>query len=636
MRTSAENPSASRFPFVSTVRRMFPVAPFSAMSLALAALAPSANAQFNNAWLTLVQDSNRLKTPAGAVADIVSNGDEKDFAVADLNKDGWPDVACGKKIQVSFVGPREGRLFMNEKGTLVDRTTEYASLSLTPGDSGFKTALDTRDVEFADFNGDGWLDMVTSQTDLANDTSTGAKVHTHPRIYINLGNDASGHWLGLRHEDNRIPQLKTIPGNLNGVVRFCQTAVGDVDLDGDKDLYFADYDTDENQHTEPSNLDLNNRLLLNDGNGFFTDASSTNFNSTSMLTTAFGTECDIKDMNGDGKPDIIQITTLTDSPNRAECLYNNVSASTTPNFTGGFDLKATIDASGQNYAMANVDINNDGKLDHLVGDDATDHYRFNTGNSALGTVNWSASLSFSWLTGSGDDGFAGQVSTADFNLDGWMDAIIYDVDIDLAGCSRRTKIYHNMGGTPGATNIVMREEAQQSGTGGWKGAVGWSSTYPKGMNDAALVDIDHDGDTDIVIGGCSGTDVWMNQTNPIVCQTSVLATSLGDGQITVCGAPLWSNLTSTLNISGGAANGFAVLLAGFNPTTLPLFGGQVMVPFSLVFTLPLNASGAASFTIGGGGGNQNGLNVYVQALLGATGNSLPTDITNIVRLDLRS
>src|SRR5262245_41398276 len=106
-----------------SIGRLLRHARLPAAGLAVVALAPAATAQFNNQWLTLVQSTSKLKNPDLTTnADIVSNGDEKDFAVADIDQDGWPDVACGKKIQVSFVGPREGRLFMNYKGVLVDRT----------------------------------------------------------------------------------------------------------------------------------------------------------------------------------------------------------------------------------------------------------------------------------------------------------------------------------------------------------------------------------------------------------------------------------------------------------------------------------------------------------------------------------
>ncbi len=598
-------------------------------------VAPLAEAQFDVQWLTLTPGSGKLVNPDLVTnADLVANTDEKDFAIGDVDRDGWPDLAVGKKVPNSFPGPREGRLLLNRKGVLVDFTAQLASSSLTAGDHGFKEPLDCRDVEFGDLDGDGWLDLVSVQTDLLNNTTAAGKRITHPRIYMNLGEDAAGNWLGLRHEDARIPQLLTIPGNVNGVVRFNDCTLGDIDGDGDLDLYCVDSDTDETQHNEPPSLDLNDRLLVNDGHGFFSDATATHFAATGMWSSQFGTECAFHDMNGDGKLDIVKISTLTDSPNRTEVSYNDLLPAVAPNFPGGFDSIATIDSqTGQAYSMANADLNNDGRIDQMVGSEAFDHYEFNKSNDANGAAVWSSPLNFQWLTGSGDDGFVGQMYAVDYDLDGWNDAIITDVDIDLPGCTRRTKIYHNQGGTPGATNIVLREEAQMSGASGWKGAVGWLIANSKGGFDVANIDIDHDGDLDIVFGRCVGTDVWMNQTNPVVCQASVVPASLGTASLTVCGQPLWSNLLASLKIAGGPPNTAALLIAGHAPTTLPTFGGLVMYPITVGALLQLDATGTVTLSVAGGLGTAAGSEIFLQALLGPPGGR-PNDITNIVRVEM--
>ena len=56
-----------------------------------------------------------------------------------------------------------------------------------------------------------------------------------------------GTWLGFRFEAGRSPQLQVLGANglPNGVLapgRFCSIAAGDVDSDGDQDLYLGDYD----------------------------------------------------------------------------------------------------------------------------------------------------------------------------------------------------------------------------------------------------------------------------------------------------------------------------------------------------------------------------------------------------------
>lgn len=609
------------------------VRPWSIALLALAA-SPVASAQFGNAWLTLTPKTDVLVGPSGGVSDLTANTDEKDFAVGDLNRDGWPDLVVVKSVQVTFVGPREGRLLLNEKGKLVDRTDTHGiqSLSAGLGDLGLRQAVDSSDVEIGDLNGDGWDDVVGVQYDLTNDTAPSAKRLTHPRVYMNLGNHVPGFWSGLRHEDSRIPQLLTA-ASINGVVRFMDGAMGDVDNDGDLDLYFSDFDTNENGHPEPSNLDLNDRLLINDGNGFFTDQTIARFATTGMWSSAFGTQSEVADLNGDGKRDIVKVSTLTDSPNRVEVIYNDVLPGTAPNFTGGFDAMKTI-SPGENYAFAVSDLNNDGRLDVAVGDVSTDHFLFNQGNDASGQVVWAAPKNFSWLTGSADGGFLGATFSHDYDLDGWNDVITADVFVDLAGCNRRPQLYHNRGGTPGGSDIELVEEKQQSGSGGWFGAVGWTVNGPKGVNDIASIDYDRDGDLDIVLGRCVGTDVWRNETNPVVCQPTIAPISKGSATLSICGAPLYTGLSAKITVSGGPQNGTALLLVSQTSGTIPSYGGNVMAPFVFAAFLPLNSQGMLVNNISGGGGTPTGITAYVQALLVPLGGLVPAHITNIVAVTI--
>jgi hypothetical protein len=72
---------------------------------------------------------------------------------------------------------------------------------------------------------------------------------------------------------------------------------------------------------------------------------------------------------------------------------------------------------------------------------------------------------------------------------------------------------------------------QQSGTGGWKGAVGILASDLTGTFDIAVFDIDNDGDNDIVIGRCSGTQVWINQ---LYQPATITPYCFGDGSGTAC------------------------------------------------------------------------------------------------------
>ena len=79
-----------------------------------------------------------------------------------------------------------------------------------------------------------------------------------PRCSVDLG-ESGGNGLGLALATERIPSR---PGFAN----FCAVAAGDIDKDGDMDLYFVDYDAGFPNSYE-------DRLWLNDGTGFFADVT---------------------------------------------------------------------------------------------------------------------------------------------------------------------------------------------------------------------------------------------------------------------------------------------------------------------------------------------------------------------------
>jgi len=411
-------------------------------ALLLLALPSTALAQFGNDWVRFSRDNSRVNAPSSLV---LGDLQEKDYAIGDLDKDGWTDLVVVRKEPFTSAGKFPNVLLMNEGGVLVDRTTEYASASDVNGDGGFLTPTNDRDVVIADFDGDGWLDLVTCTTLSGNDP----KHISHPRIYMNLGEDGSGNWLGLRHEDARFPQLLLASGTASWP-RFCAVDAGDMTGDGLPDLYFADYDSGGS-----GGGDMNDRLLINDGNGFFTDESFSRMSSL-MLSSDFGASVDIEDVNNDGVLDVVKNSGLTAF---IRVNYNN------PGSEGNFNLTESP-PTGTPYFTSVGDLNNDGRLDLVVSDDGTDRLMYNEGNDALGRVEWGPGLGFDFLSG-GDDGFGGNNYIVDLDLDGWNDVIITDVDVDISGCNRRTHIYHNPGGTPGSV-IIPREEAQQSGSSGWK------------------------------------------------------------------------------------------------------------------------------------------------------------------------
>lgn len=424
-------------------------------------------------WVQFVNETaSRLSAPSSIGTNDI---DEKEFAFADIDQDGDIDLVSVRKQPFTTTGKRVNALYMNENGVLVDRTALYASASDVGGDQGFLTPTNDRDVVLADLNGDGWLDMATAVTL----TDNQAKHLSHPRIYINLGNDGNGDWQGFQYQDARIPQMHPTAGP-----RFCSVDAGDVDNDGDLDLYFGDYDSGGAQI-----LDYNNRLLINDGNGFFTDQTNSRL-TAEMALSAFGAASHFRDMNGDGVLDVVKQTALN-PPQHVAVTYNNV------NNAGFFNAYQVVDSAAP-YFVAVGDLNNDGRPDMAIADDGPDHFWINNGNNGSGQATFT-SFNFQYDVG-GDDGFAGDAYIKDLNNDGWNDVLITDVDIDITGCNRRMHIFRNLGNAP---NVTLRE--QQSG--------GQIASIPAnelvGMHDVAIFDLNGDGYQDMVFGRCVGIRVWM-------------------------------------------------------------------------------------------------------------------------------
>ena len=202
---------------------------------------------------------------------------EKDLFAADLDNDGDTDLIIVRKVRFSTPGGKPNVLVMNENGNMIDKT-----VTLAPG---FLDDTDDRDVIAVDINNDGWLDVITA--------TTFAEL---PRVYMNLG-EFNGVWQGLSYnsEDNRILPFIVPP-------QFCAIAAGDVNGDDFVDLFLVDYANN-----------LEDRLLINDGNGFFVDETETRM-TAAMSESVFGTSAEIYDINNDGFKDLIKVSSSGNAP----------------------------------------------------------------------------------------------------------------------------------------------------------------------------------------------------------------------------------------------------------------------------------------------------------------------------------
>lgn len=154
---------------------------------------------------------------------LVIAGTSNAIAGTDLNGDGHPDIIIGN------VGPI-GVLINNTKGDFKDQSKAWF------GEQHYRI----QDLELADVDGDGDLDLLSAD-------------EVHNRIFINTGNNKF-----VDETAKRLPQL-------TDMTREVKTA--DVDNDGDLDIYYANVSNNPKQ--------AKNRLLLNDGKGYFTEVSQT-------------------------------------------------------------------------------------------------------------------------------------------------------------------------------------------------------------------------------------------------------------------------------------------------------------------------------------------------------------------------
>ncbi|MCA9296579.1 MAG: VCBS repeat-containing protein, partial [Phycisphaerales bacterium] len=443
-------------------------------------------------WVNYVNEtSTRLGVAGNSPALTTSDVEEKDYAWGDVDMDGDVDLVVVRKTPFTSTGKRANVLLMNEgivdgqaiNGVLVDRTSQYASASDVVGDNGFLTPTNDRDVQLVDLTGDGLLDIITATT-LSDGDPTNL---SHPRVYVNLGFNGDGSWRGFRYEEARIPDMS--PGSSAGP-RFCSVAAGDIDGDGDNDLYFGDYDSGGAQI-----LDFNNRLLINNGSGFFTDESLLRMGKThnyssggsgNYLLSAFGAASVMADMNNDGRIDVVKQTSLN-APTHVAIVYNNIDNSEgADGFFSDYDELYNIAP----YFVTAGHLNNDGLLDLVEIGSATGRERVEI---AMGAVAQKGYQNLALPAAS--NGFGGNSFIADLDNDGNQDIIITDVDVDISGCSRRMQIYRSSGGTtPG-----FSEQGQ---------VIPFSMS--NGTHDVAVLDLNNDGWLDLVVGRCSSTEVYMN------------------------------------------------------------------------------------------------------------------------------
>jgi hypothetical protein len=494
----------------------------SGLTFALAVLLVLVSSTALAQWVEFVEESAVRISSAPELG--LGDTTEKDYAWGDVDNDGDTDLVVARKEPFTSEGKFPNVLFLNQNGVLTDRTSDFASASTVPGDEGFLTPTNDRDIILVDLDLDGYLDAVTATTISDDDT----KAIGHPRIYMNLGCSTPGltcstaQWQGLRYEETRIPTMLSHGGGPGFNPRFCSVSAGDLTGDGYPELYFGDYDSSgAGGSSQPPGADFNDKLLINGGAAspaYFTDVTPDPMRfqgtppgiSQGFEESAFGAANAIVDMNDDNVRDIVKQTSLS-SPTYVGVAFND----STPTLAF-FDTYEVVNQQSPYFVSAGH-LNDDDLTDLVISDDGPDRYILNQGGGFLPDF---ISFGFAFLhngpgSSASDDGFGSNSVIRDLDRDGKNDVIITDVDVDIGPCfsGRRTHIYRNQGG---GDNTVLQEVTEGSACENFQGnpASCLVATIPadmlEGVHDIAVFDVTGDGWDDLVVGRCDTTEVYRN------------------------------------------------------------------------------------------------------------------------------
>ena len=442
--------------------------------------------------------SGNSNCSSGSVSVLLGNGDATfqnavsfnssglyatSVTLTDLNGDGKADLLVANQADAN--------------GNWSDGS--MASVLLGNGDGTFQAAVPYASGGFAgrgivatDVNGDGKLDVVMAESCIDN---------------YNCISGAASVFVG-KGDGTLLAALNYNPGAWYSI----SVAAADVNGDGKLDLLLADQCNSISNCTNGAAS-----VLLGNGDGTFQPAIVYNLGGENSTAIAVG------DVNGDGYPDLI---IGNQCQNNNDCSSGSVSVMQ-GNGDGTFQSATDYPSGGLYvYSIAVGDVNGDGKLDIVLGNECADA---NCSNGSVSVLLNNGDGTFSAPAAFASGGlYAFSVSVADVNGDGKADVVIANQ------CSDNNC-------TTGNTGVLL-----SNGDGTFQPVV----TYPSGglySFASAIRDVNGDGKPDLVVA---------NQCSDQNCTGGVISTLLGNGDGT-----FQSAVSNSVPVLGGLQT---IVLGDFN------------------------------------------------------------------------
>ena len=449
------------------------------ISSCLALLASTWIAVPANAQLTDLQPGRNFPT-AGS---LFGGGFSENIDVGDCDNDGDLDVIVGNggdgaadqnRIYINNGGLQGGTVGTFTEGT----ATRFAGVPLDT----------SRDIEFMDLENDGDLDIYVSNR---GNNVNGGEVS---RFYINQGG-VQGGTIGFYLEDtaNRWGNLVSVPSSREEGVQdgmgpwrdwSCDCDFGDLDDDGDLDLFHSSYGPNING-TEDS------RIFLNDGNGVFNEhwPWMTPGGDIQIHTL----DIDLVDFDGDYDLDVFASSRDSQARVWINNCYEPIADEMFTDITQQALLDQGVSGGGANYESEFGDLDGDGDFDVWMKNfpGINDSILENTGPGG------GVPVRFSFMTGAivADAGFdENEVDFLDYDGDGDLDAFAANFSgtnwLYQGGVAQGLIEYHRTGTTSGGGQAAGHELPQFNNAGT--------------SLDGECADLDNDGDTDILVANDAG------------------------------------------------------------------------------------------------------------------------------------